>query len=403
MARLDQNKLKQEITSAQKATSAWVNVGSELDVREVLNLGYYIQKTINSSSDLRFRLVCSHTSGGDTFLFPINSVGASVVKVEGSYYELNVDDDIDIYLPWGLDDSVNFVQLQVQAGTVAALADVATLTFPDTAVVTDGDYISITAQVGTTFAVALESTGMLEVSTLNFPDTAEVTAGDYITITAQDGTVFAVALDTTGSDTAPSGALWAAADFKVQTDISALVNDEDIAAAVEVDLNALTGFTALITTNDEDGDGTMTLTQTVMGITADPVPKDEDDTGAGSITTEEIVAGVEIAAVPTGALWLAADFKTLVSTGDLVDDEDIAARVETALNALTGFTAAITTDDTEADGTMTLTQVATGVVAAPVPKSEDDSGVGSITTDATTPGTSEATVDDVYSQRGRIG
>lgn len=132
---------------------------------------------------------------------------------------------------------------------------------------------------------------VFQLDTLTFPAKAGVTIGDYINVYDQAGTHYAVQLDTTGSDTAPSGALWVAADETVQCDISAATDAASVAAAVEISINTLTGFTAAITTDDTAADGTMKLTQVVAGVTDVPVPKDEDDSGAGSITTDPTTTG----------------------------------------------------------------------------------------------------------------
>lgn len=88
---------------------------------------------------------------------------------------------------------------------------------------------------------------------------------------------------------------------------------------------------------------------------------------------------------PTGAAYVAASYKVNKDISAATDAASVAALVNTALNTLTGFTAKITSVDV-LDGTITLTQVSTGPVAVPVPHNANDSGAGSITTAATTPG-----------------
>ena len=67
---------------------------------------------------------------------------------------------------------------------------------------------------------------------------------------------------------------------------------------------------------------------------------------------------------------------------------------------LTDFTATITSDDSAADGTMTLTQVIKGVTTSPVPNNEDDSGAGSISTSPTTAGYDQPNVaSNIYNIR----
>ena len=95
---------------------------------------------------------------------------------------------------------------------------------------------------------------------------------------------------------------------------------------------------------------------------------------------------------PIGAAWAAVDAarKGQADISGDVTAAQVAATVETALNALVNFNTVITTDDSAADGTMTLTQGERYSVANPVPYNADDTGVGSITTAATTPGVDSA-------------
>lgn len=135
--------------------------------------------------------------------------------------------------------------------------------------------------------------GTFEVQTLTFPTKAGATAGDYIKIFDQSGTAWAVALNKTGSSPAPTGAIWTAipAGKKSNVDISGATTAADVAALIVTALNALTGFTAVITLVD-NADGTITDTQLVPGPTTNPIPKNADDSGAGSITGVEATPGV---------------------------------------------------------------------------------------------------------------
>lgn len=95
------------------------------------------------------------------------------------------------------------------------------------------------------------------------------------------------------------------------------------------------------------------------------------------------------AQTPTGAIWTAipAGRKVYADISADTTAAEVAARVETAINALTGFTAAFTTDDTAANGTMIVTRDVPGVLTgAAAPKSYDDAGAGSITSVTTTAG-----------------
>lgn len=203
-------------------------------------------------------------------------------------------------------------------------------------------------------------------------------------IFAEDGV--AAATNYSGAETtagvasvAPSGALWTAVAGarKGLADISGDTTAVQVAARAETALNALTGFTAAITTNDTAADGTMTLTQVVKAPATNPVPKDAAESGVGTITGVQSTGGVASVA-PSGALWTAATYKGLADISSDTTNIQVAARAETAFNALSGFTAAITTDDTAANGTMTLTQTASGPTVNPVPLDAPESGVGTI-------------------------
>lgn len=137
-------------------------------------------------------------------------------------------------------------------------------------------------------------TGTMEVQTLTFPAVADATAGDYVVLTDGAGLTWAISLDKTGADPEPTGALWVAVNAarKVHVNISGGTDAASVAALVETAFDALTGATAAIVTDDTAADGTMTLTMTIPGPVANPVPKNADDSGAGSITGVQTTGGV---------------------------------------------------------------------------------------------------------------
>lgn len=87
------------------------------------------------------------------------------------------------------------------------------------------------------------------------------------------------------------------------------------------------------------------------------------------------------AAEPTGSVWgsIAASHKDYVDISGATTAASVAALIETALNALSGFISVFTTNDTAADGTMTLSSTAAGFGVAPASYNADDSNTGSIT------------------------
>jgi len=91
---------------------------------------------------------------------------------------------------------------------------------------------------------------------------------------------------------------------------------------------------------------------------------------------------------PTGAVWTAipAGRKVQADISGDTTAAQVAASVETAIDALSGFTALCVTDDTAADGTMTFTMQSNKDVAAPQVYTENDGGSGSISGVVTTNG-----------------
>jgi hypothetical protein len=134
--------------------------------------------------------------------------------------------------------------------------------------------------------------GESEVTTLTFPAKADATAGDYFVVYDSAGNAWAASLDKTGTDEEPTGAIWSAitAGRKVHVDISGTTDAASVAAAVELAFDALTAVP--FTTDDSAADGTMLVTCTIRGNTTDAVVKNEDDSGAGSISEAQTNQGV---------------------------------------------------------------------------------------------------------------
>jgi len=109
-------------------------------------------------------------------------------------------------------------------------------------------------------------------------------------------TGFTFNVTTQGSDVGaePTGAIWTAIPTtnKTQVDLSGETTAADVAAAFEVAFDGLTGFTAVITTDDSAADGTMTCTSASTGAVAAGQVKNADDSGAGSISVAETTPGV---------------------------------------------------------------------------------------------------------------
>ncbi len=138
-------------------------------------------------------------------------------------------------------------------------------------------------------------TGTMDVKTFTFPAVGAATDGDNIIFYDAAGVSWGIAIDTTGLAAAePSYAAWTAipAGRKVYFDGSLAATAALMAAAAEAAVDALTGFTAVITTDDSAANGTMLFTQVVPGVVTAANPANEDDSGAGTITVANTTPGV---------------------------------------------------------------------------------------------------------------
>jgi hypothetical protein len=297
------------------------------------------------------------------------------------------------------DDSLIAVQASWTVTTPSAktfsagTAEVQTLTFPAKADATDGDYVVVETSQGTQYAAAL-SKNVVSVQLLTFLAKASCVAGDFLLLYDPSGLAWGISVNKSGTDAQPTAKGWTdiPAGRKAHVDISSATTAAEVAALFETAMDALTDFPWV--TDDSAADGTMLLTASDPGAVTLGAPfKATAGTGvSGSPVGTSIVAAMSVegsvTAEPTGAIWsaISASNKASVDIDAATDAASVAALVETALNALTGFTAAITSDDTADDGTMTLTQVEPGAVDDPVVKNADDSGAGSISGEETTPG-----------------
>jgi hypothetical protein len=117
------------------------------------------------------------------------------------------------------------------------------------------------------------------------------------------------------------------------------------------------------------------------------------------INGDEWAAAVDktgASAEPIGVAWLAVPVarRTFVDVSTAVTDADVATAIDTALNLLAGFAAALTTDAVTTPGTIIVTQVARASVAVPVTYNLDDSTAGTLTTAVVVVGV-DSNVDDV--------
>lgn len=167
----------------------------------------------------------------------------------------------------------------------------------------NGSLLAIQAVVDVdTPAAKAFAAGTADKYTLTFEAAADVTDREYFVVYSQDGLGWAIYFDKTGSSAAPTGAIYTAIPDarKAKADISAATDAASVAAIVETAINALTGFSSVITSDDTAADGTMFFLQLSHGTVTAPVSKLQDDSGSGGVgishTTTGVASDVDVSA-----------------------------------------------------------------------------------------------------------
>ena len=110
------------LAAAQNLTTAWVNLGAQLDTRGVRAVALYLTVDINDGANVRVRAMAAHALAGTEHTLAIKTVAASAIAIEAEYLEFNVDTDQDMMITWDIAGVVPYTQFQVQAGTAGATA-----------------------------------------------------------------------------------------------------------------------------------------------------------------------------------------------------------------------------------------------------------------------------------------
>lgn len=226
----------------------------------------------------------------------------------------------------------------------------------------------------TTEVVCVADTGVMEETEVTFPAVAAATQADYFMFYSQDGVSYAIWLDIDENGTEPTGALYTGADVQIMVPVAT----GDTAAQVATKAKTAIGTQITNVSVVDDLAGKLTFTQDVMGVTTDALPKNADDSGAGSITVSITAQGVNSN--------LNNSYFTISSADDLINyyvwfnvngegvdpaianktgvevaiaasaaDTAVASALETALDALDAFGAAAV------GATVTVTNAAYGV------------------------------------------
>lgn len=114
------NKVVDLLPVLQNPTVSWVDVGVQVDVRDVNKIGIWIDLDINDALNVRFRALALHTEGGDEYLQSIKTVSASAVTIEDHFIEIGNDADAKIFFELDVNDTINYIQFQVSAGTAGS-------------------------------------------------------------------------------------------------------------------------------------------------------------------------------------------------------------------------------------------------------------------------------------------
>jgi hypothetical protein len=108
-------------STSQALTASWADLGSEISIRGFTRMAIWLNVDINSTNNLRVRVLYKIASGGTQYNAQILTPSASDVKLENEYYEFNVDADGNYVFDVGL-IGANYCQVQVIAGTLGSPA-----------------------------------------------------------------------------------------------------------------------------------------------------------------------------------------------------------------------------------------------------------------------------------------
>lgn len=143
---------------------------------------------------------------------------------------------------------------------------------------------ALTALDITTSSIDAGISGVAQLEVVTFPATTGATQADYVLMyNALTGESAAIWLDIDGAGTAPTGALYTAADYKITVGIATGESAAQVAAKAVIAIEA-SAWEDEITLTD-NADGTVDFQQDYSGDIADAAPKNADDSGVGSITS----------------------------------------------------------------------------------------------------------------------
>lgn len=108
------------ITASQEVTSAWVDIGTLIEMGDFDSINAFISIDINDSQNVRFKVNgLIDDAPTKEYEFVSKTISSGITLVEGNYFELNKDADIDFVISFDV-LGCQYAQIQVQAGTVGS-------------------------------------------------------------------------------------------------------------------------------------------------------------------------------------------------------------------------------------------------------------------------------------------
>lgn len=141
----------------------------------------------------------------------------------------------------------------------------------------------------TRFACLVEG-GKYEIANVAFATGALSAQADYFHIVNKTGTTFAIWLDIDAATTAPTGAIYTAADEKIEVDILSTDSAVQVAAKVKAVLDVTVAFDEF--SIEDVGGGILKFTSELLGDLTDAQPLNADDSATGSIVVT-VVDGID--------------------------------------------------------------------------------------------------------------
>lgn len=109
------------LDSPQTVTANWVDIGSEIEIDGINDIGFWIKVTINDSNNIDFRYLALHALGdSDEYEIMVETISAGVEAEDPVVHELNRDIDQKVFFHFPINGEIPVLQMQVKAGTVGA-------------------------------------------------------------------------------------------------------------------------------------------------------------------------------------------------------------------------------------------------------------------------------------------